>query len=174
MRRDSTSLCTGRQRGNAGLLPCSRLFLLVAGLLRLTPDNLLKLAYASAGHTHLAALPAFMLAALGFGWLGHVFFSHAAMIPESALHILEPLLVVLCFRGPRPIEIYAGAGVHTPDGHQTDRRRFRRLATLQSIGPRTGSKGTHSDAADGCSAAHLLRKPVEKEKRCSLKAEHSR
>lgn len=50
--------------------------------------------------------------------------------PESPTAVPEPGFVILCVERPRSVEIDSRAGVNAPHGHQTERRRFRRLATL--------------------------------------------
>ena len=50
--------------------------------------------------------------------------------PESPTAVPEPGFVILCVKRPRSVEIDFRAGVNAPHGHQPERRRVRRLATL--------------------------------------------
>jgi hypothetical protein len=61
--------------------------------------------------------------------------------PWSPAPVPEPDLVILCVERPRPVEIDARAGMDPAHGHQPERRRLRRLATLQSVIQRFGNKG---------------------------------
>ena len=76
---------------------------------------------------------------------------------ESATPMPEAGLVILCIERPRPVQVYSGAGMHTPDGHQLEGRRLRRLATLQSVIQRSGNKGADADASGFGCPTHLLR-----------------
>ena len=75
------------------------------------------------------------------------------MIPDSAVPILEPSLVVLYFKCPRTIKIDAKARINATDGHQPEWFWLRWLAAFQGVGQRSVNKR--------CGPAHLIDKAVE-------------
>ena len=82
--------------------------------------------------------------------------------PRSPTPAPEPDLVILCVERPRPVEIDARAGMDAAHCHQPERRRLRRLATLQGVIQRFGDKGADADAAGFGCATHLLCELVDK------------
>lgn len=65
----------------------------------------------------------------------------------------EPGLVILRVKCPRPVEIDSGARMYAAHGHQIERRRLQRLATLQGVVQCPSDEGADAEAADLGSAS---------------------
>ena len=89
-------------------------------------------------------------------------FTSGSSISNQRLPCPKTGLVILCVERPRPVQVYSGTGMHTPDGHQLEGRRLRWLATLQSVIQRLGNEGADADAAGFGCPTHLFRKLVVK------------
>jgi hypothetical protein len=72
----------------------------------------------------------------------------------------KPDLVILRIERPRPVEVDSWAWADASHGHELERGRFRRFASLQGVVQRLGDEGADADAAVFGLAAHLLCKPV--------------
>ena len=79
---------------------------------------------------------------------------------ESTTPAPVPGFVVLGIERPRPVEIDPRTGVNATHGDQTEGRRLRRFAALQSIVQRLGNESTYAEAAGFSGATDLLRKLV--------------